>query len=68
MFKYGVTSGPYFPVFALNTRKYRPEITLFGHFSRSDLERQSSHRWYSIKKVFLKILQNSQENRRKQEA
>ena len=40
MFKYGVTSGPYFPVFALNTRKYRPEITLFGHFSRSDLERQ----------------------------
>ena len=23
--KYGVFSGPYFPVFGLNTRKYRPE-------------------------------------------
>ena len=25
--KYGVTSGPYFPVFGLNTGKYGPEIT-----------------------------------------
>ena len=25
--KYGVISGPYFPVFGLNTAKYRPEIT-----------------------------------------
>ena len=25
--KYGVISGPYFPVFGLNTRKYGPEIT-----------------------------------------
>ena len=25
--KYGVISGPYFPVFGLNTGKYRPEIT-----------------------------------------
>ena len=27
MSKYGVISGPYFPVFALNTGKYGPEIT-----------------------------------------
>ena len=25
--KNGVISGPYFPVFGLNTRKYGPEIT-----------------------------------------
>ena len=25
--KYGVTSGPYFPVLGLNTGKYGPEIT-----------------------------------------
>ena len=27
MSKYGVISGPYFPVFSLNTVKYGPEIT-----------------------------------------
>ena len=27
--KYGVISGPYFPVFGLNTGKYRPEITQY---------------------------------------
>ena len=27
MSKYGVIFGPYFPVFGLNTEKYRPEIT-----------------------------------------
>ena len=27
MSKYGVICGPYFPVFGLNTEKYRPEIT-----------------------------------------
>ena len=27
--KYGVTSGPYFPVFELNTGKYGPEITSY---------------------------------------
>ena len=25
--KYGVISGPYFPIFGLNTGKYGPEIT-----------------------------------------
>ena len=37
MSKYGVISGPYFPVFRLNTEKYGPEIThsVFGYFSRS---------------------------------
>ena len=34
--KYGVFSGPYFPVFGLNTEKYVPEKNfVFGHFSRS---------------------------------
>ena len=27
--KYGVISGPYFPVFGMNTEKYAPEITLY---------------------------------------
>ena len=27
MFKYGVSSGPYFPVFSPNTGKYEPEKT-----------------------------------------
>ena len=27
MSKYGVISGPYFPVFGLNTGKHGPEIT-----------------------------------------
>ena len=27
--KYGVFSGPYFPVFSPNTRKYEPEKTLY---------------------------------------
>ena len=27
--KYGVISGPYFPVFGLNTEEYRPEITTY---------------------------------------
>ena len=29
MSKYGVISGPYFPVFGLNTGKYGPEITSY---------------------------------------
>ena len=29
MYKYGVISGPHFPVFGLNTGKYGPEITPF---------------------------------------
>ena len=28
-------SGPYFPVFGLNTGKCGPENTVFGHLSRS---------------------------------
>ena len=32
--KYGVFSGPYFPVFGLNTGKYVPEKnSVFRHFS-----------------------------------
>ena len=29
--KYGVISGPYFPVFGLNKGKYRPEVTRYLH-------------------------------------
>ena len=28
--KYGVVSGPYFPVFGVNTGKYGPEKTLYS--------------------------------------
>ena len=35
--KYGVLSGPYFPVFGLNTEIYGVNWTL-GHFSRSGSE------------------------------
>ena len=33
--KYGVISGPYFPVFSPNTVKYGPEITPYLDTSRS---------------------------------
>ena len=29
--KYGAISGPYFPVFGVNTGKYRPKITPYFH-------------------------------------
>ena len=33
--KHGIFSGPYFPVFSLNTGKYGQEKnSVFGHFSR----------------------------------
>ena len=35
MSKYGVISGPYFPVFGLNTGKYGPEITPYLDTFRS---------------------------------
>ena len=44
MFRYGVFSGPYFPVFGLNTGKYRPEETPY----------RSSHRRCSVKKGVLR--------------
>ena len=40
--KYGVISGPYFPVFSPNTGKYGPEVTVFGHFSSSEQLESSS--------------------------
>ena len=33
--KYGVFSGPYFPVFGLSKGKYGPENSVCGHLSRS---------------------------------
>ena len=36
--KYGVISGPYFPVFGLNTGKYGPEITLFTQWQADILQ------------------------------
>ena len=43
--KYGVVSGPYFPVFGLSTGKYRPEIwTLFTQYvCSSKSQRQLCH-------------------------
>ena len=46
MSKYGVISGPYFPVFSPNTGKYGPEITpyleTFHAVSDSELESQQA--------------------------
>ena len=46
--KYGVFSGPYFPVFGMNTGKYRPEKTpYFDTFhaatGRRTMERLADH-------------------------
>ena len=39
MSKYGVLSGPYFPVFLLNTGKYGPEKTSYlGTFEFSEIQ------------------------------
>ena len=35
LFKYGVFSGPYFPVFGLNTGKYGPEETPYLNIIRT---------------------------------
>ena len=35
VFKYGVSSGPYFPIFNPNTGKYGPEKTPYLDTSRS---------------------------------
>ena len=45
MFDYGVFSGPYFPVFSLNTGKYGPEKTPYLdtlHAVKFDLIKGSS--------------------------
>ena len=36
MSKYGVFSGPYFPVFGLNTEIYEVNYSVFRYFSRSE--------------------------------
>ena len=36
MSKYGVFSGPYFPVLGLNTEIYGVKNSIFGHFSRCE--------------------------------
>ena len=75
MSKYGVTSGPYFPVFSPNTGRYRPEITPFldtlhavifyyewnQHYLSLLLTEALARRW-SVRNMSLKISQNSQEN------
>ena len=50
MFKYGVFSGPYFPVFSPNTGEYGPEKTPFlGTFHavliRSMVIKDTAWRW-----------------------
>ena len=47
--KYGVISGPYLPVFSLNTGKYGPEITPYlDTFHAVSAKPISSHWSYSI--------------------
>ena len=49
--KYGVFSGPYFPVFGLNTEIYSRSTSVFVHFSRSDIFMQY-HQNYT--RIFLR--------------
>ena len=51
MSKYGVISGPYFPVFGINTGKYGPEITpyLDSFHAVVALFNHSMRRQFSIK-------------------
>ena len=45
--KYGIVSGPYFPVFGLNTGKYGPEITPCGPVAWNGLiQKNSSYIWH----------------------
>ena len=51
VFQYGVFSGPYFPVFGLNTEIYSRSTSVFVHFSRSDIFMQY-HQNYT--RIFLR--------------
>ena len=52
--KYGVISGPFFPVFGLNTGKYRPEITPYLDTFSAIIQRiilKSSYFWKKLQQV-----------------
>ena len=49
MSKYGVSSGPYFPVFGLNAGKYEPEIT--PHWDTFYAMRMRNHTDYFLSLV-----------------
>ena len=54
MSKYGVISGPYFPVFGLNTGRYGPEITLYlDTFHPVNNVHESTHIMRNIICIFL---------------
>ena len=57
--KYGVISGPYFPVFSLNTGKYGPRITPYLGTLRSAVKNVALKIGYNISLVKL----NNNENR-----
>ena len=47
--KCGVISGPYFPVFGLNTGKYGPEITpYFDTFHTAIIDKMISRRFLAL--------------------
>ena len=49
--EYGVFSGPYFPVFELNTGKYRPKITRYLDTFHAMRALQESIIWYERKSI-----------------
>ena len=51
--KYGVISGPYFPVFELNTGKYGPEIT--PYFDTFHAVNFSSRSWFRKDKLNINL-------------
>ena len=58
MSKYGVISGPCFPVFVLNTVKYGPEITPYldgSHAVTAFTSKRSSSSGFSIS-LLLKVI------------
>ena len=67
MSKYGVISGPYFPVLGLNTGKCGTEITfVFGHFPRSDYFQvqiaESIHHWPPWKTISYNLAPSKTQN------
>ena len=59
---YGVISGPYFPTFSPNTGKYGPEIIPHLDTFHAVIATEAATEGVLLKKVFLKISQNSQKN------
>ena len=56
--KYGVISGPYFPVFGLNTGKYGPEITpyLDTFHAGYTINKPNTIKKFNINNIFIVLL------------